>query len=304
MKKKSLSELIQELKNHENIVHWHEEEPREAKTMPMPEQVDPNIRAALEKRGIERLFTHQYSAFQTVQNGESIVAVTPTASGKTLCYNLPVLQSIAEDASSRALYLFPTKALAQDQKSELNEIIDEMGMDIKSFTYDGDTSPAIRQKVRKAGHIVITNPDMLHSAILPHHTKWVSLFENLKYIVIDELHTYRGVFGSHVANVIRRLMRICAFYGSKPSFICTSATIANPRELAEQLTGKSVRLIDDNGAPAGRKHFAFYNPPIINKPLHIRKSATVEVNELAKTFLKIRSRRLFLQEAVSGLKLF
>lgn len=286
MKKKSLSELIQELKDHENIVHWHEEEPREAKTMPMPDKVNPKIRAALEKRGIERLFTHQYSAFQTVQTGESIVAVTPTASGKTLCYNLPVLQSIAEDSSSRALYLFPTKALAQDQKSELNEIIDETGMDIKSFTYDGDTSPAIRQKVRKAGHIVITNPDMLHSAILPHHTKWVSLFENLKYIVIDELHTYRGVFGSHVANVIRRLMRICAFYGSTPLFICTSATIANPRELAEQLTGNSVKLIDDNGAPSGRKHFAFYNTPIVNKPLHIRKSATVEVNELAKTFLK------------------
>ncbi|AEB23353.1 MULTISPECIES: DEAD/DEAH box helicase [Bacillus] len=286
MKKKSLSELIQELKDHENIVHWHEEEPREAKTMPMPDKVNPKIRAALKKRGIERLFTHQYSAFQTVQTGESIVAVTPTASGKTLCYNLPVLQSIAEDSSSRALYLFPTKALAQDQKSELNEIIDETGMDIKSFTYDGDTSPAIRQKVRKAGHIVITNPDMLHSAILPHHTKWVSLFENLKYIVIDELHTYRGVFGSHVANVIRRLMRICAFYGSTPLFICTSATIANPRELAEQLTGNSVKLIDDNGAPSGRKHFAFYNPPIVNKPLHIRKSATVEVNELAKTFLK------------------
>lgn len=218
--------------------------------------------------------------------GESIVTVTPTASGKTLCYNLPVLQSIAQDETNRALYLFPTKALAQDQKSELNEIIDEMGIDIKSFTYDGDTSPAIRQKVRKAGHIVITNPDMLHSAILPHHTKWVSLFENLKYIVIDELHTYRGVFGSHVANVIRRLKRICRFYGSDPVFICTSATIANPKELGEQLTGKPMRLVEDNGAPSGRKHFVFYNPPIVNKPLNIRKSATAEVNELAKEFLK------------------
>lgn len=286
MKKKSLTELISDLKGNENVVNWHEIEPREAKTRPMPESIDERIKAALSKRGIDELYTHQYSAFQYVQKGESIVTVTPTASGKTLCYNLPVLQSIAQDETNRALYLFPTKALAQDQKSELNEIIDEMGIDIKSFTYDGDTSPAIRQKVRKAGHIVITNPDMLHSAILPHHTKWVSLFENLKYIVIDELHTYRGVFGSHVANVIRRLKRICRFYGSDPVFICTSATIANPKELGEQLTGKPMRLVDDNGAPSGRKHFVFYNPPIVNKPLNIRRSATAEVNELAEEFLK------------------
>ncbi|MCY8484674.1 DEAD/DEAH box helicase [Bacillus atrophaeus] len=286
MKKKSLAELISELKGSEHVVNWHEIEPRKARTKPMPDSIDSRIKTALGKRGIDELFTHQFSAFQSVQKEESIVTVTPTASGKTLCYNLPVLQSIAEDPSNRALYLFPTKALAQDQKSELNEIIEEMGVDIKSFTYDGDTSPAIRQKVRKAGHIVITNPDMLHSAILPHHTKWVGLFENLKYIVIDELHTYRGVFGSHVANVIRRLKRICQFYGSSPIFICTSATIANPKELAEQLTGSPMRLIDDNGAPSGRKHFVFYNPPIVNKPLNIRKSATIEVNELAKEFLK------------------
>ncbi len=286
IKKKSLTELIQELRSNENIVNWHETEPQDARTAPMPQNLDPRIRAALEKRGIAELYSHQHSAYQSVQKGENIVAVTPTASGKTLCYNLPVLQEIAKDETSRALYLFPTKALAQDQKSELNEIIKEMGIDIKSYTYDGDTSPAIRQLVRKAGHIVITNPDMLHSAILPHHTKWVSLFENLKYIVIDELHTYRGVFGSHVANVIRRLKRICKFYGSNPAFICTSATIANPKELAEQLTGSPMRLIDDNGSPRGRKHFVFYNPPIVNQPLNIRKSATVEVNNLAKEFLK------------------
>ena len=284
--KKSLSELIKELKENENIINWHEIEPREAKTRPLPSSVDDRIKNALQKRGIGDLYSHQYTAYETLRNGENIVAVTPTASGKTLCYNLPVLQSIAENEANRALYIFPTKALAQDQKSELNEIISEMGIDIKSYTYDGDTSPAIRQVVRKAGHIVITNPDMLHSAILPHHTKWVSLFENLKYVVIDELHTYRGVFGSHVANVIRRLKRICKFYGSDPIFICTSATIANPKELAEQLTGNPMRLIDDNGAPSGRKHFVFYNPPIVNKPLNIRKSATVEVNNLAKEFLK------------------
>lgn len=284
--KKSLSELIQELRQNENIINWHEIEPREAKTRSLPSSVDDRIKIALQKRGIGELYSHQYTAYETLRKGENIVAVTPTASGKTLCYNLPVLQSIAENDANRALYIFPTKALAQDQKSELNEIINEMGIDIKSYTYDGDTSPAIRQVVRKAGHIVITNPDMLHSAILPHHTKWVSLFENLKYVVIDELHTYRGVFGSHVANVIRRLKRICKFYGSNPIFICTSATIANPKELAEQLTGNPMRLIDDNGAPSGRKHFVFYNPPIVNKPLNIRKSATVEVNNLAKEFLK------------------
>lgn len=284
--KQSLSELIDELRADENIAHWVELPPQEAKLRAMPEAVDPRIRAALSKRGISELYTHQESAFRTVAGGENMVAVTPTASGKTLCYNLPVLQAIAQDPTSRALYLFPTKALAQDQKSELNEIIEEMGIDIKSYTYDGDTSPAIRQIVRLAGHIVITNPDMLHSAILPHHTKWVSLFENLKFIVIDELHTYRGVFGSHVTNVIRRLKRICKFYGSNPLFICTSATIANPKELAEQLTGSPMRLIDDNGAPRGRKHFIFYNPPIVNAPLNIRKSATVEVNQLAKRFLK------------------
>lgn len=190
-------------------------------------------------------------------NGEHVVTVTPTASGKTLCYNLPVLQSIAEDQTNRSLYLFPTKALAQDQKSELNEIIHEMDVPIHSETYDGDTSPAIRQRVRQAGHIVITNPDMLHSAILPHHTKWVSLFENLKYIVIDELHTYRGVFGSHVANVIRRLKRICAFYGSDPIFICTSATIANPKEFMQQLTGAKCILLNETERPAVKRILCF-----------------------------------------------
>lgn len=285
LRKKNLSQLIEGLRTNENVINWHEVEPIEAKVRPMPESVDARIKAALSKRGIEQLYSHQHTAYETIRRGENVVAVTPTASGKTLCYNLPVLQAVAEDDASRALYLFPTKALAQDQKSELNEIINEMGIDIKSFTYDGDTSPAIRQIVKNAGHIVITNPDMLHSAILPHHTKWVSLFSNLKYIVIDELHTYRGVFGSHVANVIRRLQRICKFYGSHPLFICTSATIANPKELAEQLTGKPMRLIDDNGAPRGRKHFVFYNPPIVNKPLNLRKSATVEVNQLAKEFL-------------------
>ncbi|OLP65034.1 hypothetical protein BACPU_19900 [Bacillus pumilus] len=286
MKKKTMNELIEELKSDQQIEHWHEIEAKPAQTSQIPKRVDARLKKALQARGVKELYIHQKEAFEHVMDGEHVVTVTPTASGKTLCYNLPVLQSIAEDETNRSLYLFPTKALAQDQKSELNEIISEMGIPIRSETYDGDTSPAIRQKVRQAGHIVITNPDMLHSAILPHHTKWVSLFENLKFIVIDELHTYRGVFGSHVANVIRRLKRICAFYGSDPIFICTSATIANPKELAEQLTGSKVHLIDRNGAPSGKKNFVFYNPPVVNQPLNIRQSAATVVNQLAKTFLK------------------
>lgn len=288
--RKNVQEVISELKTNpkfrDNISFWHTIEEKSAKAVSIPLSVDEKLKMALQKRGITELYTHQETAYEVVLNKEHIVAVTPTASGKTLCYNLPVLQQIIEDHQSRALYIFPTKALAQDQKSELNEIIEEMDMQINSYTYDGDTSANIRQKVRKAGHIVITNPDMLHSAILPHHTKWVSFFENLKYVVIDELHIYRGVFGSHVANVIRRLKRICRFYGSNPIFICTSATIANPKELAENLIGEQVTLIDNNGAPAGRKHFVFYNPPIINKPLNIRRSATLEVRKLASEFLK------------------
>ncbi|WP_338789342.1 DEAD/DEAH box helicase [Metabacillus sp. FJAT-53654] len=288
--RKSLTSLLHALKQEkefcEQIVHWHTIPSKEAEAVDLPDDIDIRLKTALQNRGISELYTHQHEAYQFANKGSNFVAVTPTASGKTLCYNLPVLQKILNDESSRALYLFPTKALAQDQKSELNEIITEMGVGLNSYTYDGDTSPAIRQKVRKAGHIVITNPDMLHSAILPHHTKWVSLFENLKYIVIDELHIYRGIFGSHVANVIRRLKRICQFYGSNPQFICTSATIANPKELAETLTGKEMELISKNGAPSSKKHFIFYNPPIVNKPLNIRKSATLEVRRLAGHFLK------------------
>ncbi|BCB04486.1 DEAD/DEAH box helicase [Bacillus sp. KH172YL63] len=289
-RKNDLQQLIQQFKQdkafNEQIIHWHTIDEKPAQLVDMPAEIDDRIKKALHKRGIEQLYTHQSTAFQHAMEGKSFTAVTPTASGKTLCYNLPVLQTIMEQPDARALYIFPTKALAQDQKSELNEIISEADAAINSYTYDGDTAANIRQKVRKAGHIVITNPDMLHSAILPHHTKWVSLFENLKYVIIDELHIYRGVFGSHVSNVIRRLKRICEFYGASPVFICTSATIANPKELAEHLTGSDMALIDNNGAPSAKKHFVFYNPPIVNKPLNIRRSATLEVRRLAGELLK------------------
>ncbi|WP_419956295.1 DEAD/DEAH box helicase [Neobacillus niacini] len=288
--KKNLQDILADLKINEsfkeNIVTWKTLEAKEAQTVSLPDNLHSALRDSLTSKGIERLYTHQKSAYEKIMTGNSIVAVTPTASGKTLCYNLPVLQSILSNPNARALYMFPTKALAQDQKSEINEIIQAAGIDINSYTYDGDTPANIRQKVRKAGHVVITNPDMLHSAILPHHTKWVSLFENLKFVVIDELHTYRGVFGSHVANVIRRLKRICRYYGSNPVFICTSATIANPLELAENLTEENMVLIDNNGAPSGNKHFLFYNPPIVNKPLNIRRSATLEVRKIAGELLK------------------
>lgn len=277
--------IIEELKRDKNVIHWKEIEGQGAKTKSFPPELDIRIQDALRKRGIDELYVHQSLAFELGIQKKNFTAITPTASGKTLCYNLPVLQEICEDSSSRALYIFPTKALAQDQKSELNEFIETMGIDIKSYTYDGDTAPNIRQAVRKAGQVVITNPDMLHSAILPHHTKWVSLFENLKYVVIDELHTYRGVFGSHVANVIRRLKRICQYYGSEPTFICTSATIANPLELSTRLTGTDMVVIDNNGAPRGKRHFVFYNPPVINEPLQIRKSANVEAKRLAANLL-------------------
>ena len=288
--RKSLQEVISLLKENDktkhNIVHWHTIAEKEAKTVPLSPSIHPLLAKALEKRGINRLYTHQSTAYESVIKEKSIVAVTPTASGKTLCYNLPVIQTLLNDSHARALYMFPTKALAQDQKSELNELIQDGDLNLNCYTYDGDTAANIRQKVRRAGHIVITNPDMLHSAILPHHTKWVSLFENLKFVVIDELHIYRGVFGSHVANVIRRLKRICQYYGSNPVFICTSATIANPLELAEKLTEQKMTLIDNNGAPSGKKHFVFYNPPVINKPLNIRRSATLETKQLAGELLK------------------
>ncbi|WP_166241687.1 DEAD/DEAH box helicase [Paenibacillus turpanensis] len=289
-KMNSISEVIDFVRSDrelsENITHWHTIPPREAEYSAFPEMLHPLIRSSLEAKGIQQLYSHQAQTFLEALGGRHTVTVTPTASGKTLCYNLPVLQSIVQDDAARALYLFPTKALAQDQVAELQETVDRMGVDIKTYTYDGDTPPTVRQAIRNAGHIVVTNPDMLHSAILPHHTKWVKLFENIKYIVIDEVHSYRGVFGSHVANVIRRLKRICRFYGSQPQFLCASATIDNPREHTERLIGEKVALIDRNGAPAGEKHFVFYNPPVVNRQLGIRRSSVLETRKLAGLLLR------------------
>ena len=257
---------------------------------PFPEALDPKLQQALRARGIGQLYRHQAEAIDHALAGRHAVIVTPTASGKTLCYNAPVVHSILNDSSTRALYLFPTKALAQDQLSELHDLANRVGAaggeDIGVFTYDGDTPQDARRAVRARAHVVLSNPDMLHSGILPHHPRWAKLFENLKYVVIDELHAYRGVFGSHLANIIRRLHRVCRHYGSSPVFICSSATIANPRELAERLVGAPFSLVDQNGAPRGEKFFLFVNPPVVNAQLGIRRSYLAETRRIAIEFLK------------------
>jgi DEAD/DEAH box helicase domain-containing protein len=252
----------------------------------MPAAVDPKLREALEKRGIRQLYTHQAEAFEQIDAGKNVVIVTPTASGKTLCYNLPVLNLLLRDDGARAMYLFPTKALAEDQLQEFHGAVEQLGSEIRAFTYDGDTPQDARKAIRQRANVVLTNPDMLHSGILPHHTRWARYFENLRYVVIDELHYYRGVYGSHLANLLRRLRRICEFYNSKPQFICCSATIANPRELAEALTGETFELVDRNGAPRGEKFFIFYNPPVVNRQLGIRRSYIHETRRMAMKFIE------------------
>ena len=254
--------------------------------MPFPDWVDPALVTVLGDRGVTELYTHQHEAVEAVRRGEHVAVVTPTASGKTLCYNLPVLNTILEDPSARALYLFPTKALAQDQLANIHTVATASTATSRPTPTTAIPRPTPASSDRTAGHIVISNPDMLHTGVLPHHTKWVRLFENLRYVVIDELHNYRGVFGSHVANVMRRLLRICEFYGSKPQFICSSATIANPKELAEKMVGVApIRLVDDNGAPQGPKTFVFYNPPLVNRELGLRRSSLLEGTDLASQLL-------------------
>ncbi|MDQ7859980.1 MAG: DEAD/DEAH box helicase [Armatimonadota bacterium] len=271
-----------------HLTAWHEIPARAGSYAPLPASLDPRLAAALRGRGIERLYSHQAQAWEAVRAGHHVVVVTPTASGKTLCYNLPVLDTLLAEPSARALYLFPTKALSMDQVDELLGLVRATDAEIRAYTYDGDTPGDARRAIRSAGHVVVTNPDMLHAAILPHHTKWLRLFEHLRYIVIDELHTYRGLFGSHMANVVRRLRRICRFYGSAPQVICASATIGNPRELAERLLEEPVSLVDENGAPSGPRVFAFYNPPVVNRELGIRRDALTEAGRLAAEFIRNR----------------
>ena len=246
------------------VLHHAVEPARDAVTAPFPAWLDPRIRSALAARDIHALYTHQAEALDAVRAGRDVCVVTPTASGKSLCYELPVLQALTEDPSARALWLFPTKALGEDQVTAFRELTTAAGLAIATATYDGDTPTPIRTSIRTAGQVVVTNPDMLHAAILPHHTKWFQLFEQVRVIVIDELHTYRGLFGSHVANVIRRLLRLCAHYGSHPVIVTCSATIANPGELATLLTGRVPVVVDRNGAPSGERHVLFVDTPLID----------------------------------------
>jgi DEAD/DEAH box helicase domain-containing protein len=285
-----LSQVLDKFKNAPdfagNIAHWHIIPSSGGRFEEFPPEIDKRLIDVLSRTGINRLYSHQAEAFRMAMEGKNYVVVTPTASGKSLCYNLPVMNRLLKgDPEARALYLFPTKALSADQVDELYGMVQGCEADIKTYTFDGDTPQSARAAIRRAGNIVVTNPDMLHSGILPHHTIWIKLFENLKYIVIDELHHYRGVFGSHLANVIRRLKRLCEFYGSKPQYILCSATTGNPAELAEKVTGEEVELIDNNGAPSGEKHFIFYNPPVINRQLGIRKSSVNEAARIAGMFI-------------------
>jgi len=270
------------------VTHWEQLPAREGRYRDFPPEIDRRILAALRGKGIGRLFSHQETVYRRVREKQNVVVVTPTASGKTLAYNLPVLQSLLERPAAKAMYLFPTKALAQDQQSELNEILLTAELPVRIFTYDGDTPRSIRISVREEGRVVITNPDMLHTGILPNHPKWIKFFKSLEFVVIDEIHTYRGVFGSHMTNLIRRLKRVAAFYGAHPVFICCSATIGNPLELAGRIIEEEAVLVDENGAPSGERHFVLYNPPLVDHQQGIRKGVVGEAQRIATRLLRAR----------------
>jgi DEAD/DEAH box helicase domain-containing protein len=274
----------------QHITHWRRLPARAARYAPMPTGLEPQLLDALHRHGVAQLYLHQAQAVTRALRGEDIAVVTGAASGKTLCYNLPVLNTLWRDASSgeppaHALYLFPTKALAQDQVAAWSALSADMLPCATAATYDGDTPPGSRAHIRETAHVLITNPDMLHVGILPHHPRWQSFFAGLKYVVVDEMHTYRGIFGSHVANVLRRLRRICELYGARPAFICCSATIANPQDLARDLVGRAVTVVDDDGSPRGERHFLFYNPPLVDRAGGVRRSLLVESATVADFFL-------------------
>jgi DEAD/DEAH box helicase domain-containing protein len=266
----------------ENVRHWITLPAREARFAATPDTLHPEVLSALAERGIRELYIHQREALDHVAAGRDVCVVTPTASGKTVCYNVPVLDALVRGEACRALYLFPTKALSQDQVSELRMLSDGVGRPVRAGCYDGDTAPAERRALRDDADVVVTNPYMLHTGILPNHPKWVRFFSDLRYVVLDEIHTYRGVFGSHMANVVRRLKRIARHYGADPTFICCSATVGNPGELASQLTGTPVEVVDESGAPEGVKHLLLYNPPIVHGDLGLRASTEEEVRRLLR----------------------
>ena len=276
-----LSQLLNKWKQTQafadNISAWIVTPAIDADRRPFPETLNPNLKSGLQSLGITDLYSHQLESFEALESGKNVIISTGTASGKTLAYNLRILDDLSKNPKSTAIHLYPTKALAQDQLSGINEIIESSNLQtiIHPAIYDGDTPQSQRIPIRNTANILKTNPDMLHQAILPHHTKWHRLLSNLRYVVIDEAHIYRGVFGSHFANVVRRLKRVCAFYGAFPQFVLTSATIGNPQELAEKLIESRVHLIDKDGSQHGEKQFIIYNPPMVDKQLGIRKSALI-----------------------------
>lgn len=280
-----LNELRADPRFLSGITAWHKIPGSEGHYAPIPEETHPKLKEALASKGITRLYTHQREAYDLIQEGKNVCVVTPTASGKTLCYNLPVLQSVLKDPETRALYIFPTKALAQDQLAELADLRKRGKFAVESFTFDGDTPPAKRRLAKEVGQIIITNPDMLHQAILPHHPTWVKLFSGLRYVIVDEMHGYRGVFGSHVTNVLRRLLRIARFYGVSPQFILASATIANPGELAETIVGAPCAVVQKSGAPTGEKNFILWNPPALTSDGSVRQSAIDASSKIASRFI-------------------
>ncbi len=293
----SLSDVLTVLRQDPDFMRcvtaWERLPARAARTAPWPAGLDPRLIAAAQAQGIEQPYTHQAQAIAATLAGEHVVLATSTASGKTLAYNLPVLQTLLNDPAACALYLFPTKALAHDQIANLQQVCESASLQapnhqspITISPYDGDTPQSHRAAIRRDARLLVTNPDMLHTGILPHHTRWARLFANLRYVVLDELHTYRGLFGGHVANLLRRLQRVCRFYGADPRFICASATIANPRQLAERLIEAPVTLVDDDGAPRGDKHFIFYNPPLVDAGLGLRRSAALAAKDIAARFLQ------------------
>ncbi len=264
-----------------NLTTWQTTPARPADLRPFPADLPSALAKALARRGIVSLYSHQAQAWEAARRGENVVLATGTASGKTLGYNLPVLAAWLENPDTRALYLFPTKALTQDQLSGLNSFQSSIP-NLKSAIYDGDTPQSNRPAIRKNANLIFTNPDMLHTGILPHHTNWADFFRNLRFVVIDEMHTYRGVFGSHFANVLRRLKRVAKFYGAQPQFILTSATIGNPRGLAERLIEAPVSLLDRDGSSRGERHFLIYNPPVLDEALGLRKSSMLEAVRLSQ----------------------
>ena len=284
------------------IVHEELIEANPARYAAWPAELDPRLLAALRSRGIEQPYCHQAQAIEHALAGRDVVVVTPTASGKTLAFAAPVLHAWLRDPEARSLWLFPTKALAQDQLAGLQDIAAHLPPGLRAATYDGDTAPGLRRAVRSDGNIVVTNPDMLHSGILPHHTSWVRLFQHLRYIVVDELHAYRGLFGSHLANVLRRLLRLCRFYGSNPTLIACSATIANPAELAQRLLERPVHLVDDNGAPRARRRLWFWNPPLVEGTFGVRRSATLEARRLASALLSRHLQTIAFTRSRSGVE--